>query len=169
MRKPGASSSIIHDRNPRNREKKVDTSIAAEIVSDSYERMDVTRDEVTLVAGDSDFVPTVEKLRSRGFTFTVMFWQHASRELREAASSFVALDSASRLPAARRLTAAPSSSASSTRSPKRRAEPTVTAFTGPPGTAARRVTWESHNVRSAPGLCAPLDWDVHPQQVGPVM
>ncbi len=83
---------IIYDRNVRNREKMVDTSISTEIVANSYERLDVSRDEVTLVAGDSDFVPTVENLRARGFTFTVMFWDHASRELREAATSFVALD-----------------------------------------------------------------------------
>jgi uncharacterized LabA/DUF88 family protein len=84
---------VVHDRSIGNREKKVDTSIATQVVADSYERMNADRDEVTLVAGDSDYVPTVEQLRDRGFTFTVMFWKHASRELRKAASSFVALDS----------------------------------------------------------------------------
>jgi len=83
---------IVHDRSIRNREKKVDTSIVTEIVADSYERMDLANDEVTLVAGDSDYVPTVEQLRARGIKFTVMYWEHASRELREAASVFVALD-----------------------------------------------------------------------------
>ncbi|MGD8487306.1 MAG: NYN domain-containing protein [Chloroflexota bacterium] len=83
---------IIYDRSVVGREKMVDTSISAEIVSDSYERMDPEQDEATLVAGDSDFVPIVEKLRARGFPFTVMFWEHASRELRGAATSFVSLD-----------------------------------------------------------------------------
>ena len=65
---------IVYDRNIRNREKKVDTSIATEIMADSYERMSAERDEITLVAGDSDFVPTVQNLRGRGFTVHVMFW-----------------------------------------------------------------------------------------------
>src|SRR5712691_11640207 len=45
----------VHDRNVRNREKKIDTSIATDIVSDSYELMK-PGDEVTLVSGDADFV-----------------------------------------------------------------------------------------------------------------
>lgn len=50
------------------------------------------RDEITLVAGDSDYVPTVEKLCGRGFQFHVVFWDHASRELKEAATKFVSLN-----------------------------------------------------------------------------
>jgi Uncharacterized conserved protein len=83
---------IVYDRNIRNREKKVDTSIATEMISDSYELMSPERDEITLVAGDGDYVPTVEKLRERGYVVHVVFWQHASRELREAATKFVPLD-----------------------------------------------------------------------------
>jgi uncharacterized LabA/DUF88 family protein len=64
---------IVHDRNIRNREKKVDTSISTEIVSDSYELMSTDRDEVTLVSGDADYVPTLQKLRGRGFQFDVIF------------------------------------------------------------------------------------------------
>lgn len=83
---------IVYDRNAANREKKVDNSITTEIMADSYERMKVGEDEVTLVAGDADYVPTVTQLRGRGFTFNVMFWDHASRELRESASKFVAMN-----------------------------------------------------------------------------
>ncbi len=83
---------IVYDRNIRNKEKKVDTSIATEIVADSYERMKPAIDEVTLVAGDTDYVPTVEHLRKRGFKFHVVFWDHASRELREAATTFTSLN-----------------------------------------------------------------------------
>lgn len=83
---------IVHDRNIRNKEKKVDTSIATEIMADSYERMTTGTDEVTLVAGDGDYVPTVENLKGRGFTVFVAFWDHGSRELREAATRFVSLN-----------------------------------------------------------------------------
>lgn len=79
------------ERNARNREKKIDTSIATHIVADSFTLMKPD-DEVTLVAGDADYVPTVENLRERGFAFHVVFWEHASRELKEAASSFTSLD-----------------------------------------------------------------------------
>lgn len=83
---------IVHDRNVKNREKRIDTSIVTEMVSDSYERMKPRQDEVTLVAGDADYVPTIESLRKRGFSVDVVFWDHASSELRRAASKFVSLN-----------------------------------------------------------------------------
>ena len=83
---------VVFDRNIRNKEKKVDTSIATAIVADSYERMNPDVDEVTLVAGDADYVPTVEQLVGRGFKFHVVFWDHAARELRETASTFTSLN-----------------------------------------------------------------------------
>ena len=79
---------IVYDRNIRNREKKVDTSISTEIVSDLYESMSPDVDEITLVAGDSDYVPTVEKVCSADSS-SMSFWAHASRELREACTKFV--------------------------------------------------------------------------------
>jgi uncharacterized LabA/DUF88 family protein len=45
---------VVYDRNLQNREKKVDTSIAADMIADSYELMDPKKDEVTLVSGDRD-------------------------------------------------------------------------------------------------------------------
>jgi uncharacterized LabA/DUF88 family protein len=54
--------------------------------------LDPKADEITLVAGDADYVPVIEKIRKRNITFHVVFWAHAARELREAASKFVALD-----------------------------------------------------------------------------
>lgn len=83
---------VVQDRNLSNKEKKIDTSIATDIVADSYELMDPTKDEVTLVAGDSDYVPTVERVIKRGFKFYVAFWNHASRELREACTTFFPMD-----------------------------------------------------------------------------
>jgi uncharacterized LabA/DUF88 family protein len=82
---------VVHDRNVRNKEKKIDTGIATDIVADSYELMK-SGDEITLVAGDSDYVPTVERVKKRGLKFTIVFWDHASKELREAASEFISLN-----------------------------------------------------------------------------
>ena len=82
---------IVHDRNVKNREKKIDTSIVTEMVSDSFQHMNPKRDEITLVAGDADYVPTIESLRKRGFTMDVVFWDHASAELKRSASRFVSL------------------------------------------------------------------------------
>lgn len=83
---------VVYDRNVANREKKIDTTIARDITKDSYERMRPGADLVVLVAGDSDYVPIAEDLRERGFGFEVFFWDHASRELKEAATKFVSLD-----------------------------------------------------------------------------
>ena len=46
----------------------------------------------TLVAGDGDYVPAIEKLKKRGITVHVVFWAHAAQELRLAATKFIALD-----------------------------------------------------------------------------
>jgi uncharacterized LabA/DUF88 family protein len=45
-----------------------------------------------LVAGDSDYVPTIKALQEDNFKVEVVFWNHASRELAEIASNFVGLD-----------------------------------------------------------------------------
>ncbi|MGZ8707314.1 MAG: NYN domain-containing protein [Gaiellaceae bacterium] len=50
------------------------------------------RDEIRIVAGDADCVPVIAKLQNRGFPCVVVFWDHASRELQDAASEFVSLD-----------------------------------------------------------------------------
>lgn len=83
---------VVHDRNIRGKEKKIDTNIATDIVADSYELMEPGRDDIVLVAGDSDYVPTVERLTSRGLVFTIVFWDHAARELKESANRFVSLN-----------------------------------------------------------------------------
>jgi uncharacterized LabA/DUF88 family protein len=83
---------VVYDRNFNNKEKKVDTSIVTEIMSDAASAIRPESDEITLVAGDADYVPAIENLRRRGFTFHVMFWKHAARELRDAASKFFPMD-----------------------------------------------------------------------------
>jgi len=49
-------------------------------------------DEITLVSGDADYVPTVERMKKRGFKFHVVFWNQASREIKEACTKFIPLD-----------------------------------------------------------------------------
>ncbi len=83
---------VVYDRNIRNKEKKVDTSISTDISCDSYELMNPENDEITLVAGDSDYVPTIQKMLGRGFEFYVVFWNHAARELKEVCTQFVSLN-----------------------------------------------------------------------------
>lgn len=83
---------VVYDRNAANKEKKVDTSIAADMIADSYELMDPKKDEVTLVSGDRDLVPAVEKLCKRKFKVDLVFWDHASGELRAACTNFISLN-----------------------------------------------------------------------------
>jgi uncharacterized LabA/DUF88 family protein len=83
---------IVYDRNVKNREKKIDTDIVATMMEDSYEIVDPKSDEMTLVAGDADYVPAIEKLRKRGIAVHAVFWAHASREIREAVSKFIDLN-----------------------------------------------------------------------------
>lgn len=83
---------IVYDRNVINHEKKIDTDIVATMITDSYEILAAGSDEITLVAGDADYVPAIEKLRKRKIPVHVVFWNHASRELKESATKFIALD-----------------------------------------------------------------------------
>jgi len=87
----------LEDRNYANKEKKIDTGIATLITkdaykSDAYKKGKPDEDLFVLVAGDSDYVPTIKALQEDGFIVEVVFWNHASRELKEAASKFVGLD-----------------------------------------------------------------------------
>jgi NYN domain-containing protein len=83
---------VVFDRNASNREKKIDTSIATDMVADSFTAMNPATDEVTLVCGDRDLVPAVENLTKRSFKVHVVFWDHAATEMRNAATSFVSLN-----------------------------------------------------------------------------
>lgn len=82
---------VVYDRNVANREKKIDTKIATDITADSY-RIVQPGDEITLVAGDRDYVPVAEEVIGRGIPFHVAFWRHAAAELKSVASSFTELD-----------------------------------------------------------------------------
>lgn len=83
---------IVYDRNDANRKKKVDVHIATMMTADSFEYMQPDRDMAVLVAGDGDLLPPVELLQTRGISVRCLFWDHASRDLRDAASEFVSLN-----------------------------------------------------------------------------
>lgn len=82
-----------YDRNAAGKEKKVDVALAHQMTKDAYSGLiQKENDELTLVAGDKDYVPVVDDLVAGGFAVHVVFWRHAAAELREAASSFTELD-----------------------------------------------------------------------------
>jgi uncharacterized LabA/DUF88 family protein len=82
---------VTEDRNASNKEKKIDTGIVAALTRDAYRN--AKKDDVfTIVSGDSDYVPAVRLLIEDGFRVEVVFWDHASRELKEACSKFVSLN-----------------------------------------------------------------------------
>jgi uncharacterized LabA/DUF88 family protein len=83
---------VVFDRNVANKEKKIDTQLASDMIEHSYELAKAADDDFTLVSGDTDYVPVIEKLKRRGFKVDVCFWRHASRELKQAATRFVELD-----------------------------------------------------------------------------
>lgn len=83
---------ITYERNLHsNKEKKIDTDIVATMMEDSYEKVQAG-DEMTLVSGDRDYVPALEKLKKRGIPVHVVFWNHAAKELKEVATSFIDLN-----------------------------------------------------------------------------
>ncbi|WP_458094199.1 NYN domain-containing protein [Roseomonas sp. WA12] len=84
---------VTVERGFSGKEKRVDTSVVTRMCRDAYRFGDPRRDRITLVAGDGDYEPTVRQLVADGFQVTVLYWSHASRELREAATAFLRLDS----------------------------------------------------------------------------
>lgn len=85
---------VTYDRNVAGKEKKVDVAIAHAITKDAYTEIakDKENSEIVLVAGDKDYVPVIDDLKSGGFTIVVVFWEHAAKELKEAASKFISLN-----------------------------------------------------------------------------
>jgi uncharacterized LabA/DUF88 family protein len=82
----------LEDRNVRNKEKKIDTGIATLLTKDAYKHGKPKEDVFVLVAGDADYVPTINELKADGYIVEVVFWDHASKELKEAASKFIGLN-----------------------------------------------------------------------------
>ena len=81
-----------YDKSLSGKEKKVDVAIAHQITKDAYTKMDKAKSEIVLVAGDKDYVPLIDDLKSEGFHVVVVFWDQAARELKESASRFISLN-----------------------------------------------------------------------------
>lgn len=79
----------VFARNRAGKEKQVDGQLIVDALTDAAL---ATPTPVVLVAGDEDYVPLVRRLRELGREVRVMFWSHASRALRDAASSFTPMD-----------------------------------------------------------------------------
>ena len=62
------------------------------MTKDAYKHGKPAEDVFVLVAGDKDYVPTLNELRADGYNVEVVFWDHAAQELKEAATKFIALD-----------------------------------------------------------------------------
>lgn len=82
----------VFERGFGNREKKVDVAVAHQMTKDAYTVARRGTDWLTLVAGDKDYVPVVSDLVAEGHLVEVAFWDHAARELRDAASKFTSLN-----------------------------------------------------------------------------
>lgn len=85
---------IIFDRSEwTGKEKMVDAAIVTHMMKDAYSgSMDKQKDDIVLVAGDSDFTPTVEQLVKDGYTVEVVFWDHAAAVLKKTATKFTSLN-----------------------------------------------------------------------------
>jgi len=82
------------ERGKSGQEKKVDVAIAHQLTKDVYSgAIKKENSIIMLVAGDKDFVPVIEDLVSEGFTVHIVFWNHAARELKDAANYFINLNS----------------------------------------------------------------------------
>ncbi len=90
--KEAGFETIINDRNAANKEKRIDTGIVARIVMDANVKCNKDEDEIILVAGDGDYVPVTDILVQNGYTVIVAFWNHASKDLKHSATTFIDLN-----------------------------------------------------------------------------
>lgn len=82
----------ILDRNFRNKEKGVDASMIADIMSDMYETAKAPGDIFIIISGDADYVPVIEKLKKKNFEVHVLFWDHAANAIKLAGDKFLSLN-----------------------------------------------------------------------------
>lgn len=62
------------------------------MTKDAYTKIDKANAEIVLVAGDKDYMPVIEDLKSEGFRVVVVFWDHATQEVKQAATKFISLN-----------------------------------------------------------------------------
>jgi len=90
MAKKAGFTPVIVDRNYGNKEKGVDTQLVVDMMTDCMEA-DSREDMFILIAGDADYIPVIRTLKSRNFRVQVLFWNHASTELKNE-TTFLSLD-----------------------------------------------------------------------------
>jgi len=83
---------VTYDRSAAGKEKKVDVAIAHAMTKDAYTVVDKADSELVLVAGDKDYTPVIDDLKSEGFRIVVAFWDHAAKDLKDSASEFISLN-----------------------------------------------------------------------------
>jgi len=80
----------VFDRNIRNKEKGVDMEMGMDIAELLHT---VTPPRVIVIAaGDADYVPAVERAKSKKWPVEVWFWSNAAADLKKAATRFCPLD-----------------------------------------------------------------------------
>ncbi len=83
---------VTVERGFGRKEKRADISLVTRLCRDAYRFGHARRDRITLVTGNGDYEPVVKRLVADAFAVTVLYWAHASRELRKAATAFHSLD-----------------------------------------------------------------------------
>lgn len=83
----------IFQRSKHNKEKMVDTQLTVDLITDIHTIFRPESDAIVIVAGDADYVPAIRTARDKGYFVKVAFWNHASGDIKKAASEFVNLDS----------------------------------------------------------------------------
>ncbi len=80
------------DRNAGGKEKGVDTGFVVRIMTDLYGKNIEDDDEFVIVAGDADYIPVVEAIKSRNLKVMIAFWNNIANGLKEKADEFVDLN-----------------------------------------------------------------------------
>lgn len=80
----------LFDRNIRNKEKGVDMEMGMDI-AELLHTVSPPR-VLVIAAGDADFVPVVERAKTKNWPVEVWFWSNAAAELKKAATRFCSLD-----------------------------------------------------------------------------
>jgi hypothetical protein len=77
-------------RNAGNKEKGIDTELVHQIAECLYTKAE-DGDIFILVAGDRDFMPSIQGIRKKNITAKLAFWDNVSTELRDEADDFISL------------------------------------------------------------------------------
>lgn len=81
----------IKDRSINNKEKGVDSQIILDAYEDALTE-GKKGDTFIFITGDADFIPLVKKIREKGYEVLILFWNHASGQLKREATKFISLD-----------------------------------------------------------------------------